>query len=249
MQRILTQFSCAYLFFTGRQHYRLFTIHQISTLKILDFAKVKPAERDRAQRLAQSAAGAALYSDVQAEARQRRAANGTGATAKTFEPGDVDDTTGGRSFVTANFTTEQKEQIRLLLINATSAKEVEEIESSVRRGVLPAALQQAQEQQPGNGKQSFSATAANFTSEQTDQIRQLVIKAASSAEVEEIRESVKRGDLPPALQDTEENSRKRPVEEPVPTLASESNGADLLTTAVDGNSSEPPSKRAKADSG
>jgi len=211
---------------------------------------VKPAERDKAQRLAQSAAGAALNSDVQAEARQRLAANGTGTTAKTFEPGDVDDTTGGRSFVTANFTTEQKEQIRHLLINATSAKEVEEIESSVRRGVLPAALQQEQKQKPGNGKQSSSAaTAANFTSEQTDQIRQLVVKAASTAEVEEIRESVKRGDLPPALRDNEENSMKRSVEEPFPTLASESNGADPLSTAVDVKSSEPPAKRAKADSG
>jgi hypothetical protein len=48
---------------------------------------------------------------------------------------------GGKSFVAANFTAEQKDKIRDLLAKASSVQEVEEIESAVRRGVLPAALQ------------------------------------------------------------------------------------------------------------
>lgn len=41
----------------------------------------------------------------------------------------------------ANFTAEQKDMIRELLSKASSVQEVEEIENSVRRGVLPASLQ------------------------------------------------------------------------------------------------------------
>lgn len=48
---------------------------------------------------------------------------------------------GAKSFVAANFTPEQKDMIRDLLSKASSVQEVEEIESAVRRGVLPAALQ------------------------------------------------------------------------------------------------------------
>jgi U2 small nuclear ribonucleoprotein A' len=110
----------------GRQYYRLYAINNLPSLKVLDFVKIKPAERDRAQRLANSAAGAALESDVQSD------------RAKTFEPGEG---MGGKSFVAANFTAEQKDRIRELLAKASSVQEVEEIESAVRRGVLPGALQ------------------------------------------------------------------------------------------------------------
>lgn len=95
---------------------------------------MKPSERSRAERLATSAAGAALESDVQVEARRSAS-----AAAKTFEPGEGlgED---GRSFAVANFSNEEKEQIRDLLAKASSAKEVEEIEAAVRRGVLPPSL-------------------------------------------------------------------------------------------------------------
>lgn len=108
---------------------------------MLDFQKVKPSERSRAERLASSAAGAALESDVQVEAQ--RAAAGDSGGAKTFEPGEGlgdEGGHGGRSIAAANFSKEEKEQIRDLLANAKSAKELEEIENFVRRGVLPPAL-------------------------------------------------------------------------------------------------------------
>lgn len=107
-----------------RQHYRLYTIHSIPSLKVLDHQRITQTERDRARRLAGSAAGAALESDVQDEAGQQ----------KTFTPGEG--ASAEESFV-VNFTAEEKEQIRLMVANAESPAEIEEIERSVQRGILP----------------------------------------------------------------------------------------------------------------
>lgn len=99
-------------------------------LKVLDYAKVKPAEREKAERLANSAAGAALESDVAIEAKRT----------KTFVPGESEQ--GQSVAAVVNFTDEERQQVRELLANASSAKEVEEIEAAIRRGVLPVALMQ-----------------------------------------------------------------------------------------------------------
>lgn len=112
----------------------------------MDFGKVTRTERERAERLAQSAAGAALESDVQVEARQQKA--------KTFVPGEGLDEDNSKSFVVANFTEEEKLQIRELLAEAKTAKEMEEIERSVRRGVLPPALQQNKKRPADSNKVS-----------------------------------------------------------------------------------------------
>jgi hypothetical protein len=110
----------------GRQHYRLYAIQHIPCLKVLDFSKIKKAERDRAARLAKSAAGAALESDVQAEARND--------STKTFVPGEGE--SAEESFATS-FTPEQKEMIRQMVAEAQSPAEIEAIERSVQRGILP----------------------------------------------------------------------------------------------------------------
>jgi hypothetical protein len=112
-------------------------------LKTLDFSKVKPSERDRSHRLARSAAGAALESDVREEAR-------------TFVPGQGLD--GGESqsstVSSAHFTPQDKEDIRQLLANASSAKELEEIENSVKRGVLPPALKRRRQEEEVAARQN-----------------------------------------------------------------------------------------------
>jgi U2 small nuclear ribonucleoprotein A' len=112
--------------FPERQHYRLYAIHRIPSLKTLDYVKITPSERDRATRLANSAAGAALESDVQKEAKS--------SATKTFTPGEGE--SAGETFVT-NFTLEQKEMIRQMVANAKSPAEIDDIERSVRRGVFP----------------------------------------------------------------------------------------------------------------
>jgi U2 small nuclear ribonucleoprotein A' len=115
----------------GQQHYRLYTISRMPKLKVLDFIKVTRAEKSAAERLVQSAAGATLEMDVQSETR--RAAS---AATQTFTPGEGQ-MEEDRSFATTSFTPEQKEMIRNMLSEATSVKEVEDIENSVRRGILP----------------------------------------------------------------------------------------------------------------
>jgi U2 small nuclear ribonucleoprotein A' len=113
---------------TGRQHYRLYTINKIPTLKVLDFIKVKASEREKGKRLAMSAAGAALEGDVQTEARDAK------SNANTFNPGEGK--SAKESFV-ANFTPEQKAQIKDMIANAPSPAEIERIEECVKRGEFP----------------------------------------------------------------------------------------------------------------
>ena len=118
---------CTSNILSGKQHYRLYTLNKIPTLKVLDFVKVKQTDRDKAARLALSAAGAALEGDVQIEARDAQ------SKAKTFNPGEGK--SAKESFV--NFTPEQKAQIKDLIANASSPAEIERIENCVKRGEFP----------------------------------------------------------------------------------------------------------------
>mmetsp|Transcript_15880 Transcript_15880/g.23881 ORF Transcript_15880/g.23881 Transcript_15880/m.23881 type:complete len:251 (-) Transcript_15880:202-954(-) len=120
---------------TKRQHYRLYTINKIPSLKVLDFMKIKDAERAKAQRLAMSSAGAALEGDVQVEAREAAATtNANKSDVKTFTPGEGQ--SAKESFV-VNFTKEQKIEIKNMIANANSPAEIERIEQCVKRGEFP----------------------------------------------------------------------------------------------------------------
>jgi U2 small nuclear ribonucleoprotein A' len=144
-----------FLFLPGRQNYRLFVIYKIPTLKVLDFQKVKQSERERAQRLASSAAGAAMEADARMEARAAAAAAADGAIASgayannehhgedgtnTFEPGEGK--SAEESFAT-QFTVEEKAKIREMVANAASADEIDRIENLVKRGIFPGTSQSA----------------------------------------------------------------------------------------------------------
>lgn len=132
---LITSFPYDMIVNVGRQHYRLYTIQSIPSLKVLDHQKITQTERDRAKRLAGSAAGAALESDIQDEAGRQ----------KTFTPGEG--ASAEESFV-VNFTAEEKEQIRQMVANAQSPEEIEEIERSVQRGVLPKNMQRTSNKRP-----------------------------------------------------------------------------------------------------
>ena len=116
----------------------------------MDFQKVKQSERERAERLASSAAGAAMEADARLEAHaaatsaaddntafassngaHTAAANGE---ANTFEPGEGK--TAEESFAT-QFTMEEKAKIRDMVANAASPQEIDRIESLVKRGIFP----------------------------------------------------------------------------------------------------------------
>jgi len=131
----------------GRQHYRLYTIHKIPTLKVLDFQKVKQAERERAGKLAASAAGAAMEADARLEHAAAEssstdvkmsatyAVNGdsNGGT-NTFDPGAGQ--TSEQTFAT-QFSATEKAKIRDMVANAASAEEIDRIENLVKQGIFP----------------------------------------------------------------------------------------------------------------
>lgn len=154
---------------TRRQHYRLYAIHKIPTLKVLDFQKVKQSERERASRLATSAAGAAMEADARLEARAAAAttasssadnaallaSHGSNATmtngengTNTFEPGEGK--SAEESFAT-QFTVEEKAAIRDMVANAASAEEIDRIESLVKRGIFPGKSESAAPVNGGGG--------------------------------------------------------------------------------------------------
>jgi U2 small nuclear ribonucleoprotein A' len=128
---------------TGKQYYRLYVINKIPSLKVLDFQKIKQSEREKARRLAQSSAGAALEGDVRVEARlaAKVAADTLPSeeddASKTFEPGQG--RTTQEAFV-ISFTPEQKAKIRELIEAANNPEEIERIERMVQRGIFPAPL-------------------------------------------------------------------------------------------------------------
>jgi hypothetical protein len=111
---------------------------------VLDFEKVKQSEREKANRLARSAAGAALESDALIEARD------SNAQSKTFIPGEGK--SAKESFV-VNFTPEQKAKIKEMIANASSPMEIERIEECVKRGEFPGDNDNAEDEN-GNGKRS-----------------------------------------------------------------------------------------------
>ena len=76
-----------------------------------------------------------MESDIQDEAGRQ----------KTFTPGEG--ASAEESFV-VNFTAEEKEQIRQMVANAASPEEIEEIERSVQRGVLPKGMQRTSNKRP-----------------------------------------------------------------------------------------------------
>lgn len=95
----------------------------------MDYHKVKPKERENATQWAQSSTGTALEKDV----------------VKTFVPG------AGVHL----FSEKEKVAIRQLLEQGVSVQELEEIENSVQRGILPAQLQQQQQTEPALKRQKL----------------------------------------------------------------------------------------------
>jgi len=111
-----------------REHYRLYTILKIPTLRVLDFVKVKETERNCARRLEISAAGAELEGDVRLESQEwekdvvmseKKQRNLNLSIKEVFE-----------NF----FSNKQQEYIKNLISNASSLEEIEKIEQQVKEG-------------------------------------------------------------------------------------------------------------------
>mmetsp|Transcript_14007 Transcript_14007/g.23203 ORF Transcript_14007/g.23203 Transcript_14007/m.23203 type:complete len:244 (-) Transcript_14007:185-916(-) len=102
---------------TEKPHYRLYAIHQIPSLKMLDFQKVKQQEREAAQALFSTAEGAHVVSSVSEEAKQLSAQQDAAEN-------------GGK----AQLSAEQKAEISRAIEAATTKEQMDLIERQLRTG-------------------------------------------------------------------------------------------------------------------
>jgi len=104
---------------TKQQHYRAFLIAMLPKLCVLDFQKVKPAERQAAE---------ATYGAASAAKRQK---TGADAAANTFVPGAPDAPSGAPK---SGPTPEQIARIKEAIANASSLEEVARLEKALKSG-------------------------------------------------------------------------------------------------------------------
>eukprot|EP01041_Mallomonas_annulata_P011145 gene11145-23297_t len=102
---------------TLNEHYRLYAIFKIPSLKSLDFRKVKKEERVEASKLFTSVTGKGILSSVEHDAQLQLAASRKGTPATLSE--------------------DQKKQIRDAIANASSPEEMDRIEKQLRAGTFP----------------------------------------------------------------------------------------------------------------
>uniref|UniRef100_A0A8C0BRP6 Small nuclear ribonucleoprotein polypeptide A' n=1 Tax=Buteo japonicus TaxID=224669 RepID=A0A8C0BRP6_9AVES len=105
---------------TNKKHYRLYVIHKVPQVRVLDFQKVKLKERQEAEKMFKGKRGAQLAKDI-----ARRS--------KTFNPG-------------AGLPTDKKkagpspgdvEAIKTAIANATTLAEVERLKGLLQAGQIP----------------------------------------------------------------------------------------------------------------
>ncbi|KFO83304.1 U2 small nuclear ribonucleoprotein A', partial [Buceros rhinoceros silvestris] len=112
---------------TNKKHYRLYVIHKVPQVRVLDFQKVKLKERQEAEKMFKGKRGAQLAKDI-----ARRT--------KTFNPGaglPTDKKKGGPS-------PGDVEAIKTAIANATTLAEVERLKGLLQAGQIP-----GRERKPG----------------------------------------------------------------------------------------------------
>mmetsp|Transcript_2421 Transcript_2421/g.3178 ORF Transcript_2421/g.3178 Transcript_2421/m.3178 type:complete len:249 (+) Transcript_2421:81-827(+) len=113
---------------TKKQHYRLYTIHVLPHLRLLDFRKIKQKERQAAQRLFQSDQGKKLKEEIQAEAK-----NNTNVTTSHTKPAP----SSAPVAVPSGFKSESQ-AIKDAVMSASSMDELVYLERTLAGGQVPA---------------------------------------------------------------------------------------------------------------
>ena len=98
-----------------KQYYRLFTIYNMPSLKLLDYKKVTKTEREEAEKLFNSSTGKAILSAISNV--QNSSANSKKNSKKTL-------------------TEDQKRQISIAIEAAKTAEEIDRIESQIKDGTF-----------------------------------------------------------------------------------------------------------------
>nr|XP_027123939.1 U2 small nuclear ribonucleoprotein A' [Coffea arabica] len=114
---------------TKKPNYRLYVIHKLKSLRVLDFKKVKQKERLEAN---------SLFASKEAEEEAKK------VSTKTFEPGEVPSTLEAPKEEQAPKavapTQEQILAIKAAIVNSQTLEEVARLEQALKTGQLPADL-------------------------------------------------------------------------------------------------------------
>mmetsp|Transcript_10160 Transcript_10160/g.31081 ORF Transcript_10160/g.31081 Transcript_10160/m.31081 type:complete len:242 (-) Transcript_10160:103-828(-) len=107
-------------------HYRLYLVHKVPSLRALDYAKVKESEREEAKKLFGGSGGEKLMKKLEQ----------TSAAAKVFVPGEL-----GLSEEPDKPSAEDIAAVRAAIQNAKSIDEVARMEKALKQGRIQEALQ------------------------------------------------------------------------------------------------------------
>lgn len=109
---------------TARKHYRLYVIHMLPNLKVLDFQKVKRKEREEAERVFGGKKGKQLAEDL-------------ARPSKTFVPGGGIAAASGRGTERVQQAVMDVQAIRASIAQARSLDEVRRLEMMLQQGQVP----------------------------------------------------------------------------------------------------------------
>ncbi|XP_076056443.1 small nuclear ribonucleoprotein polypeptide A'-like U2A isoform X2 [Oratosquilla oratoria] len=105
---------------TTREHYRLYVVHKLPQVRVLDFRRVRQRERDLARKLFKSKAGREMQKEIK--------------KARTFVPGSG---IAEARPVVSQMSAEDQAAIRQAITNARSMDEVERLQHMLRTGSVP----------------------------------------------------------------------------------------------------------------
>lgn len=113
---------------TAKPNYRLFCIHKFPALRVLDFRRVKQAERDAAKKLFKSKEGKSQMKEIKKRA-------------KTFTPGEPlnEGAAAGKRAATnaSGLTPDQVRGIKAAIAKASTLEEIERLNQILRAGHIP----------------------------------------------------------------------------------------------------------------
>ncbi|CAG2104491.1 unnamed protein product [Medioppia subpectinata] len=109
-----------------KKHYRLYVIHKLPQIRLLDFRKVKERERTEAKQLFKGAKGKQLESEI-------------GVKSKTFTPGvpDSDGAAPARESSRPVHTAADVEAIKAAISKAQTLEEIERLNQLLKSGYIP----------------------------------------------------------------------------------------------------------------
>eukprot|EP00250_Pteridium_aquilinum_P007623 c17294_g2_i1 orf=422-1282(+) len=132
---------------TKKAHYRLYVIHKLPKLRLLDFRKVKQRERQEAT---------ALFGSKEAEALKE--------VANTFVPGEIPEETPppeAEEVQQVGPTQEQILAIKAAIASSQTLEEVARLEKALKSGQLPADLRISDDENVAKPPSSQNTTSSN----------------------------------------------------------------------------------------